>query len=331
MRLEKDALSVDVVPFGAMLADACCTLPDGRRVRPFFRNPWRDEAGDFDSLTRNLSAEWPCVPFGRSNAVHGLPRDWDTADASDWNDDIHGFGARNTWDLEQVSPGHVRARIEYPDSTPIVALEREIRLDAATSTIHLRLGIDVREDCRVAIGMHPVFDLSDTAPGTCELTVGGSETAWSYPVDVEPGAGRFAPDQRGASLSSMRGSTDGTVDGTRVPFEGPSEDLLMLTDPGGKVTLHRPDRGYAVTVFWDAAALPSCVLWYSNGGRGYAPWNGRVRAIGIEPVIGAFDLGQAYSLSDRTPMAQAGIPTAACIQAGSIWETDYGIRIAPHE
>ena len=329
MRLQDEGLSVDVVPFGAMLVDACVALPDGRAARPLFRTPWRGEDGEFDALTRNLGGEWPCVPFGAAGPVAGLPGDWTPTRDGGWSAQAHGFGSWNEWDLERLSPGRMRARIDYPDDTPIAALEREVRLDGASSTIHLRLSIEARADCEVAIGLHPVLDLADAAPGACRLTVGGSDAAWSFPVEVEPGAARFAPDRRGASLAAMDAPDGGTVDATRVPFEGASEDLLLLTDPGGEVTLHRPDRGYAATVFWDVAALPSCALWYSNGGRRQAPWLGRVRAIGIEPVIGAFDLGQAHSLSRDTPLARAGIPTAARLSAGRHWTTDYGIRIAP--
>lgn len=331
MRLEEGALSVEIDPVGAMLSDVSVVFPDGRRVKPFFRNPWRDEEGNFDCLTRHLSAEWPCVPFGMAGQVGGLPEDWQEYGAHDWNKVPHGFGACNLWDLEQISSGRARARIAYPADTPIVALEREVLLDNEASTIHLRLRIETREVCRVPIGVHPVFDLTGAAPRSCHLVVSGQDHAWSYPVDVEPGASRFAPDQRGERLSAMRAAAGGTVDGTKVPFEGNSEDLLLLPAPEGEVTLCRPDRGYAATVFWDAEALPCCALWYSNGGRRYAPWSGRVRAIGIEPMIGAFDLGQTHSLSERTPLAQAGIPTAARIGPEAAFEVNYGIRIAPLE
>ena len=90
-----------------------------------------------------------------------------------------------------------------------------------------------------------------------------------------------------------------------------------------------PERGYKVSVRWDPKDLPSCSLWYSNGGREFPPWNGRVRAIGIEPTAAAFDLGQAASHSQESPLAKRDIATTVAATPESPFETEYSIAVSP--
>jgi hypothetical protein len=130
------------------------------------------------------------------------------------------------------------------------------------------------------------------------------------------------------SLEQLRSCDGDLVDAGKVPLASDTEDLLMLTDPGGKITLELPEKGYAATVEWDTNALPCCALWFSNGGREMYPWNGRISAIGIEPVASAFGFGQTHSLSSETPLADQGIATAIEVKAAAPWETSYSISLA---
>ncbi len=61
-------------------------------------------------------------------------------------------------------------------------------------------------------------------------------------------------------------------------------------------------------------ALPVTMLWYSNGGRSYAPWNGRhVGVLGIEDGVSA--VGHRQSLGDNA-VAREGVPTALVLDPG---------------
>jgi hypothetical protein len=56
--------------------------------------------------------------------------------------------------------------------------------------------------------------------------------------------------------------------------------------------------------------LRETVLWFSNGGRHYPPWNGRhVNVVGLEEVTAFFHLGLAESASPNL-LTRAGAPTA---------------------
>ena len=331
MRLELGHISLELQAFGAMVTGGRFSMPDGTVAEPLFAAPWRGEpsVSPADPLIQNLGAEWPCVPFGVAEIPEGLPAEWRAGAAADWNRSIHGHCSNADWSLERVSDGEARAAIDYPGCTPIRRLERTIRLDSERAAIHFRLEIFARRRTRVAVGLHPVFDLAGCRPGSCALSVAGRTTAWSFPAEVEPGRSRFRPDQRGVPLEAVSDRQGTAIDGSRLPLDSETEDLLLLTEPGGEVSLSYLERGYRAAVRWNPEDLPCCSLWYSNGGRQFPPWNGRVRAIGIEPVAAAFDLGQGLSLSAETPLAKRNIATSVEIGAGNPWTTDYSIIVEP--
>ena len=331
MLLEAGNISLEVQEFGAMITSGSFRLPSGLIAKPFFANPWREdpELPNVDPLIRNLGAEWPCVPFGMTEVPDDLPSDWQFELEPDWNEFVHGFGSCREWDLCRASEGALAASIEYPEPAPVKKLERSISLDSTALSVNLKLKIEMRSAARVAVGLHPVFDLVGCSPQSCRIEAARSSEAWSFPVDVEPGRSRFLPDQRGVPLESIADRDSAAMDGSRVPLDSATEDLLLLTAPGGEVSLSVPERGYKVSVRWDPKDLPSCSLWYSNGGREFPPWNGRVRAIGIEPTAAAFDLGQAASHSQESPLAKRGIATTVAATPESPFETEYSIAVSP--
>ena len=327
MRLSCGRAWLELDPCGAIIADAVLYVGD-KPVRPLFQNPWRDDPRQMDTLTRHLGGEWPCVPFGVPQPPADLPLDWQCeSDAeTDWHRHAHGYGAHMMWTLKQEDAHTAVAEIIYPADGPIARLRRRICL-TSESEIALSLDVEPRRDTRIPIGLHPVISLADAAPNTAQINVAGDETAWTFPLEVEPGRSHLQPDQRAASLAALRGANGALIDARSLPFDAHSEDLVLLTSPGGRVSLSRPEREYRVDVTWDDKDLPSCLLWLSNRGRDYAPWDGRVCAIGIEPVAAAFDLGVNHSTSAETPLAQAGIRSHVALTKGETWRTAYAISV----
>ncbi len=57
------------------------------------------------------------------------------------------------------------------------------------------------------------------------------------------------------------------------------------------------------------ARLPMTMLWFSNGGRDYAPWSGRhVGCLGVEEGLNRKMLGDSMSRTPN-PLDAAGVPT----------------------
>lgn len=326
MRLTCGDAWLDVAPIGAMITQATLCV-NGRLIRPFFQNPWRDDPRPMDTLTRHLGAEWPCVPFGVPAPPNNLPSSWKIVeDGSSWNQHAHGYAAHEPWTLTQQGSQTLIADIRYPDESPIARVRRRVTL-ASEKDIHLKLEVFARTEVLLPLGVHPVFSLVDAEAGVATIELQGDESAWTFPVDVEPGRSRLQPDQRHCPLSALHTSTGEVIDARKLPFPGNSEDLILLPNMAGSISLLHPTLGYRATLRWNADDLPSCLLWLSNRGRDYAPWDSRVCAVGIEPIASAFDLGVAHSASSDTPLAHANIKTAVPIKKDELWQTEYSISL----
>jgi hypothetical protein len=108
---------------------------------------------------------------------------------------------------------------------------------------------------------------------------------------------------------------DGSItDLTRYPAREGFEDLAILcTDPTVELAWSAvtfPERGYVWFSLRDPRQLTCTLLWFSNGGRDYPPWNGRhVNVMGIEDMTGYFHLGLAASCRDN-PLTERGVRTS---------------------
>jgi hypothetical protein len=97
------------------------------------------------------------------------------------------------------------------------------------------------------------------------------------------------------------------------------------------------EHGSAVSTKWknfvwfalkNPKVLASTVFWHSNGGRHYAPWNGRHRGVlGIEDVTAYFHLGLAASLADN-PWQDKGVPTSIAFAKGKTTRIPYIMGVA---
>lgn len=327
-RFEAPRVAGEVQPLGGMLGPAVYDL-GGRGVEPFAVAPWAEEPGAaaLPGVLQRLRGEWPCVPFGMPQTRRDLPDDWTAGlgTAAPVDPDPHGYGANHAWTLTQESASGVLAAIGYPAEHPVRWLERTVRGDAAAPAIDLTLTIHARRDAALPIGLHPTFRLPDDRRGARLVLSGETVRAYTFPVDAEPGRSRFAPDQRGVPPARLATTAGGIADLAALDLTGDSEDLVLLTGLAGRIALENVAEGYRVTVTWDAAALPACLLWISNQGRRFPPWNGRFRALGIEPIAAPFDLGTTYAASTGHPLARAGLTTAVPLKAGRPWVTGYRI------
>jgi len=104
------------------------------------------------------------------------------------------------------------------------------------------------------------------------------------------------------------------TDLSRYPARRGFEDLVMLIGrerPRGLAwsAVTFPHAGHVFFALKDPAVLRHTVLWFSNGGRHYAPWGGRHRnVLGMEEVTAFFHRGLAAS-AERNEVNRAGAPT----------------------
>jgi hypothetical protein len=132
----------------------------------------------------------------------------------------------------------------------------------------------------------------------------------------DPARGGYFSLRTGATFRQLRRvplGAGGYADLTRYPARAGFEDLVLLatrsTQPLAWMAVTFPKERYLWFALKNPRQLASTLLWHSNGGRHYAPWNGRHRSVlGIEDVTAYFDLGLAASARPNQ-LSRRGVPT----------------------
>jgi len=321
---------VSVEDQGGMLGPTLFVLSDGRQVAPFHVAPWADEGGgeELPGILKRLRGEWPCVPFG-FDADRAPDGGWPGSQAATTLDPLpHGFSSNNPWRFEAGPEGSIALNIDYPEGHPIRGLRRTVTPDPNGAALDFTLEIDVRADCTLPLGLHPSFRLPNT-PGAMRIEVGSTVTGMTFPAPVDASS-IFA---QGALLEPWHDvplAAGGRLDVRGAPLPQPTEELVQLLDMPGHASLWNTAEGYRVRLTWNPEHYQSALLWFSNRGRTFAPWNGRHLALGLEPICSAFDLGQQVSAADN-PISRRGIPTARSFSAGEHFITRYRIEVEAAE
>lgn len=311
-----------------MLGPVTFRLPGGRTARPLWDAPW-DATETPDTLLQAIRGEWPCVPFGyTSAATPATPPAWAAAMAPAAPDEwAHGFGSHHPWQWDDAGPGRLALHIDYPETSPVRRLTRTITPDPDGAAIDLTLTIAARADCALPLGLHFTFAMPDS-PGVLTLDPGRFAEGRTFPGTFEAGRSMLANDAGFADLARVPTLAGGLADLTRLPLPTETEELLMLTGAPGRARLRHAAAGWQAVTTWDAAEFPSLLVWLSNKGRQYAPWNGRNLALGLEPVISPFGFGTATAAGPN-PLAAAGTPTARAFRAGEEMTTRYRLAVEP--
>ena len=267
-------------------------------------------------------------------ACRSATRSRRTGSRADWaksilpgtpDEEVHGHSSNHDWRWEEAPEGSLRLSIDYPAASPVRRVERTVTPDPNAPAVDLEFRIEVREDCRLPIGLHPVLRLP-ARPGGARLEPGRFDHGLTYPAMVEPSAPLFAENVRFADLTRVPTRGGETIDASRLPLAVDTEELLQLNGIDGTAALANEVEGYRVRLTWQKEHFPSLLLWFSNRGRKQAPWNGRHLAIGVEPICSPFGLGPPTALADN-PIARAGTPTAVAFRRDEPFVTRYRIEV----
>ena len=314
-----------VQSLGGMLGPVTFLLPDGRQVSPLHVAPWFDDPSRTAQppILQELRGEWPCVPFG-TDVPRALPEGWSaTGETFDGAGVPHGHSSNAEWVFTEVCPDRITLTCDYPETHPIRRLTRSITADPKAPALDITLTVEARRPCRLPIGLHPTLRLPTT--GTARLDPPSFREGRVFPLDVEPGQGLLHPGATFQALATIPRRDGTTISLATLPLTENTEELVQLSGVTEGFRLHHPDH-WTVTLDWDTSHFPSLLLWISNRGRAYAPWNSRHIALGVEPVNAAFDLGPAVSTAPN-PINAAGIPTAQAFDPDTPFTTSYRIGV----
>ncbi|RWE27576.1 MAG: hypothetical protein EOS77_27665, partial [Mesorhizobium sp.] len=136
---------------------------------------------------------------------------------------------------------------------------------------------------------------------------------------------------RATDLTRFPLAAGGTTDLTDYRMEDRREDFITLVEadhggPGWTALARRAEQDL-VLVLKNPDELPVTMLWFSNGGRDYAPWSGRhLGVLGIED--GRAAVGHAASLGDNW-LKHEGVATAFALNEGRSVSFRHVIGVVP--
>ena len=326
-RFASNTVEAHVAEVGGHLAPVTFQTPKGP-IQPFSIAPWAEEelAADTPDLLKTLRGDFFCAPFG--------------GNGTKWRGEKHpphGESASCKWKQPQVSKpesGVVRFEATQQQTVREGTAHKQIELRDGETNIYLKHTLTDMTG-PMCIGHHAMIKCPDGAPGIIGLSPYSAGQV--FPDQFEdPTIGGYSALKQGAkfkNLSEVPLTSGEPTDVTRYPARDGLEDLVMVTarprpQPAWS-TISFPAQGYLWFSIRDVNVLKSTVLWMSNGGRHYAPWNGRHRrVIGIEDVTSNFHHGLAESVkpNDR---AKCGLATHLRLNPRKPTVVNYIMGIVP--
>ncbi len=282
---------------------------DGRKISPMHVAPWAGERPrPTPEMIAVLRGDFFCMPFGGNDKPYRGERY-----------PAHGETANSKWKFESLD--------DAGGPTLHLSLRTVARAGRVDKYIHLRDGHAAVYSRHVisqmrgpmCIGQHAMLDFPDQ-PGSGLIATSPTKFMQTFPGQFErPEQGGYTllePGRDFRRLDAVPISTGGTVDLSAYPTRRGFEELVMLASvddgPLAWTAVTFPSQRFVWFALKDPRVLHSTVLWFSNGGRHYAPWSSRhINVMGLEEVTANFHFGLAESAAPNN-ISRRGHPT--CVQ-----------------
>lgn len=319
--------------FGTKTVEAAVTQQGGnlgpirfrlgkRWIQPMDIAPWAEETlpSKTPSILRTLRGDFFCMPFGGNTVKY-------RGEAHP----PHGETVNSKWKLASSTSEHLHLTLQ----TKV----RKGRVDKVISLVEGHTAVYSRHiisgiQGAMSWGHHAILQLESEGAGRVSVSPFRLGRVCPQPFE-NPAQGGYSILQHGAEFQSLKRvpRIDGKMADLSVyPSRAGYEDLvLMATDPKepfGWTAVVVAEKKYVWFSLKDPSVLPSTVFWMSNGGRHYAPWNGRHRhAIGLEEVMSYFHYGLAESAKSNE-LSRAGIPTSQQLDPKHPTSVNYIMAVA---
>ena len=261
---------------------------------PLHAAPWRGEPAVQDDpaiplVDKRLAGDFLCMPFGRDD-VGGDPP--------------HGHAANSPWTVvrQDVAEAHLRLSVPVRGAT----VDKLVRI---TGPVLYQTHRVTGGQGAVSFAHHPMARMAEGG----RLSFSPKRAALTDPDPQYPGRNLWALNQTQPDL--ILPCEDGSDWDLRIyPAGHTIEDFCLLVEAQGArigwTVLMRNAEDDMLVVLKDARLMPVTMLWVSNGGRDFSPWNGRHRGVlGIEDGCAAGGIGLAATLAPNRLTAM-GVPTA---------------------
>ena len=276
------------------LRELCFVVGD-RRIEPLHTAHWvgtDDVPEDVAPVERQLAGDFFCAPFGASDVEAAPP---------------HGKSANSHWSIVELAAD----KIELTLDAPVLGAEisKILRISDTAPILYQTHRLSGGEGS-LTVAHHPMVHLS----GAGHLSVSAKRAALSAEAPLETGRNALACHTRTNDLAAFPASNGETVDLTTLPIASESEDFVTLVEDTGSSlgwsAIVRDIEDDIIFFLKDPRVLPVTMLWHSNAGRDYAPWNGRhTGVVGIEDGCAAGVSGHRAALKPN-PVSDEGVPTS---------------------
>ena len=300
---------------------------NGRKIQPYSINPWHSETllPEIPNILRALRGDFFCLPFGgNTTPFHGE------------HHGVHGESANAPWalfDYIDHESGQALGAVLHPRARAGNIYKAIILVPGSTAVYCQHIVTGMRGPMNW--GHHAMLKFPP-APGSGILSTSPIVFGQVFPGHFEnPEAGGYSALRPGGTFKTLTSvpALDGTrVDISRYPARRGFDDLVLLVnDPGhwlawSAVTF--PKERYVWFGLKHRAVLSATVLWFSNGGRHYAPWNGRhANVLGVEEITGYFHQGVAESARPNA-LSRRGYRTSFNLRPDTEYHIKYIMGVA---
>lgn len=310
---------------GGHLGPVSFRLPH-RLVSPFSVAPWAEEklAPDTPALLRALRGDFFCAPFGGNGVA--------------WRGEAHlphGETANATWRLKAFERANDRLTLHATLRTTVRpgTVDKFLTLVEGHAAVYQRHVLTGRGP--MSVGHHAMIKFPDT-PGSGVVSTSRFTRAQVLPDWFERPENRgyqaLKPGAEFRSLERVPLLAGGKADLTQFPARRGFDDLVMLTAdpklPFAWTAVTFAQERHVYFALRDPRVLRHTILWMSNGGRHYAPWNGRHTSVmGIEDTTSYFHYGLAESAKPNA-LSRRGIPTTLALTGKRPVAINYIIGVA---
>jgi hypothetical protein len=284
---------------------------DGRRIMPLHTAPWVEDKAiaDDPSILPNLkflSGDFFCAPFAASDVEEAPP---------------HGWPANARWELldEETRGDRITARFVLERPVMGARVTKEITLRDRNPFAYQRHIFDGGSGA-VSAASHAMTRFAGKGRLSFSPKAFAELPARQQESDPARGRSLFAHPAHFTDLARLPLADGRTVDLHNYPIAEGHEDFAMLVEAKGATlgwaAAVRPDAGDIMLSLKNPADFPVTFLWFSNGGRYYAPWSRRhLGVLGIEEGRAYSAYGHAASIAPN-PLSEAGIPTSLSLRPG---------------
>lgn len=305
--LENDAVEAHITTVGGSHITADFNI-NGKKVNPYFIAPWWDEGyedllGLPDYALRGI---FFCFPFGLAEKP-----------APDGRPVFHGQPAGDQWDFVGVekTDDSETLTLHMDVTQENCQIEKKVTIKNGHNVLYLSDTIDGAVG-KYPVGYHPTLR-TPTEPGSAIVKISDGYEAWTSPTHMEDfskcGYSCLGYDHKIVDETKVPTVYGVDVDVTRHPFIRGFDDIYSYfhkdTNDFEFATLLVPSEGYLYFQIKDPKVFPSSMVWTSNSGRHYAPWNSRVEGC-VEISAGCQYFHYGWPATQRSnPIEELGYRT----------------------